>query len=152
MAMVAFDELVADHACVAPGDMELAFGAGGGNVEEAPLFGAGVGALSESDRNITVLNADQVHDRPFEALGRMEGAELDAIGDGGDTIVGAQRREEVVDGGRRSSSRCPRAMSRNAWSIAGVLRSGGRRRASPGARWWRRPRRRTATDRRARCR
>ena len=79
--------------------MEFAFGAGGGNVEEAPLFGAGVGALGESDRDVTVFDADQVHDRPFESLGRMEGAELDAIGDGGDTIVGAQRREEVVDGG-----------------------------------------------------
>ena len=70
--------------------MELALGAGGGDGKEAPLFGAGVGALSESDRNITVLNADEMNDWPFEALGRMEGAELDAIGDGGDTIVGAQ--------------------------------------------------------------
>ena len=74
-------------------------GAGGGNIEGAPLGGGGVGALGESDGDVTGFEADKVHDRPFESLGRMEGAGLDAIGDGGDTIVGAQRREEVVDGG-----------------------------------------------------
>ena len=113
----ALDELVADHAHRSRRH-GVRVRRGGGNIEEAPLFGAGVGALGESDRDVTVFDADQVHDRPFESLGRMEGAELDAIGDGGDMIVGAQRREEVVDGGAAFEFECPRAMSRNAWSIA----------------------------------
>ena len=59
--------------------LQLALGAGDRDVEQAPLLGDGGRGLGVADGDEPVLEAGQVHDRPLEALGRVEGGDVDGV-------------------------------------------------------------------------
>ena len=80
-----------------PAAHDLPLGAGDGDVEEPQLLGQGLAGAGVADRDQPLLHAGEVHDRPLEPLGRVEGRDLDGVavavglvGPGG----GVQPREE----------------------------------------------------------
>ncbi len=70
------------------------------HVEKAPLLGQGFGVTRVGDGHKPLLEAGDVHDGPLEALGPVEGGDLDGVGGGIDsgTGVGAGPGVEVIGG------------------------------------------------------
>ena len=72
--------------------MQLLAGPGECDVEEATLLVDRVGVLGKVDGDEALLEPGQVHDRPLEALGRVEGDDLDGVA--ATAVLAAQRRRD----------------------------------------------------------
>src|ERR1022692_128258 len=75
---------------------EIFLGPGDSHIEQPSFLGSGDGRGGVGDRNEAVLQADEGHGRPLEALGPVEGGELHRVGVGIDLGGGP-----VAHGGRQ---------------------------------------------------
>src|SRR5439155_25800379 len=84
-----------------PRAMQLLFGSRDGDVEQPALFLDGILTGGMADGDEPALETYEEHDRPFEALGGVEGCQLDTVVAaiaGFDTDRRGQPHDEPVDG------------------------------------------------------